>query len=83
MATQKKWYKILNSPNDIEEGKTVKVQAGKKILAASKSKGEIGVIDNTCPHMGGPLSEGIIENEYIECPWHGYEFHACTGKSPE
>jgi hypothetical protein len=30
MALEKKWYKILSSPNDIEEGKTVKVQAGKK-----------------------------------------------------
>lgn len=83
MALQINWYKILNSPNDIEEGKTIKVQAGKKLLAVSKFKGEIGVIDNACPHMGGPLGEGVIDNGYIKCPWHGYEFHPCTGKSPE
>jgi pyruvate oxidase len=80
---QRNWYKILNSPDDIEEGKTVKVQAGKKTLAASKFKGEIGVIDNACPHMGGPLGEGVIDNGYVKCPWHGYEFHPCTGKPPE
>jgi pyruvate oxidase len=33
--------------------------------------------------MGGPLAEGTIENGYIKCPWHGYEFHTCTGKSPK
>lgn len=83
MALQINWYKILNSSNDIEEGKTIKVQAGKKLLAVSKFNGEIGVIDNSCPHMGGPLGEGVIDNGYIKCPWHGYEFHPCTGKSPE
>tara|TARA_R110001583_G_scaffold73390_3_gene204331 strand:+ start:35792 stop:37735 length:1944 start_codon:yes stop_codon:yes gene_type:complete len=83
MAKQTNWYKILNSPNDIEEGKTVKVQAGKNFLAASKFNGKIGAIDNSCSHMGGPLSEGVIDNGYIKCPWHGYEFHTCTGKSPK
>jgi len=83
MALQINWYKILNSPNDIEEAKTIKVQAGKKLLAVSKVNGIIGVVYNACPHMGGPLGEGVIDNGYIKCPWHGYEFHYCTGKSPK
>ena len=83
MALKNNWYKILNSPNDIEEGKTIKVQAGKIFLAVSKFNGKIGAIDNSCPHMGGPLGEGVIDNGFIKCPWHGYEFHPCTGKSPE
>ena len=44
MALQINWYKILNSPNDIEEGKTIKVEAGKKLLAASKVKGIIELL---------------------------------------
>jgi thiamine pyrophosphate-dependent acetolactate synthase large subunit-like protein/nitrite reductase/ring-hydroxylating ferredoxin subunit len=83
MAIETNWYKILSSPEVIEEGKTQKVQAGKKLLAISKVKGIIGAIDNVCSHMGGPLGEGVIDNGYIKCPWHGYEFHPCTGKSPE
>jgi nitrite reductase/ring-hydroxylating ferredoxin subunit len=83
MSAQKKWYKILDNPESIEEGKILKVQAGKKTLAVSKVNGEIGAVDNACPHMGGPLNEGTIENGFIKCPWHGYEFHTCTGKSPE
>jgi len=83
MSLQKNWYKILDNPESIEEGKILKVQAGKKILAVSKVNGELGAVDNACPHMGGPLNEGTIENGFIKCPWHGYEFHTCTGKSPE
>ena len=83
MSLQKKWYKILDNPESIEEGKILKVQAGKKTLAVSKVNGELGAVDNACPHMGGPLNEGTIENGFIKCPWHGYEFHTCTGKSPE
>jgi pyruvate oxidase len=83
MATEKNWHKILDNPDQIEEGKILKAQAGKKTLAVSKVNGEIGAVDNACPHMGGPLNEGTIENGFIKCPWHGYEFHTCTGKSPE
>ena len=83
MALKTNRYKILNTPNSIEEGKTIKVPAGKKLLAVSKVKGIIGAIDNACSHMGGPLGEGSIYNELIKCPWHGYGFHHCTGKSSD
>ena len=83
MAIKKSSYKILDNLESIEEGKILKVQAGKKTLAVSQVNGEIGAVDNACPHMGGPLNEGTIENGFIKCPWHGYEFHTCTGNSPE
>lgn len=83
MSVTKKWYKILDNIESIEEGGILKLQAGKKTLAVSKINGEIGAVDNACSHMGGPLNEGTIENGFIKCPWHGYEFHTCTGKSPE
>ena len=30
--------------------------------------------DNRCPHQGGPLGEGSIENGLLRCPWHGYDY---------
>lgn len=83
MKTSKNWYKILNSVHELEENKTKIVQIAKKTLAISLIEGNVGIIDNACPHMGGPLGEGKIVNGYLVCPWHGYEFHACTGKSPD
>jgi nitrite reductase/ring-hydroxylating ferredoxin subunit len=31
-------------------------------------------------HHGGPLSEGPIEGEEVECPWHGSRFNIKTGE---
>jgi nitrite reductase (NADH) small subunit len=41
--------------------------------------GEISVMDNLCPHRGGPLAEGIIENGKVICPWHAWAFDVKTG----
>lgn len=37
-------------------------------------------IDDECPHQGGPLSEGLVTDTCVACPWHGAEFDVCTGQ---
>jgi nitrite reductase (NADH) small subunit len=41
--------------------------------------GSIAVLDGVCPHEGGPLGEGIIEDGRVVCPWHGYSFDVHSG----
>ncbi len=36
--------------------------------------GTFYAIDKECTHAGGPLSEGTIDGEEIECPWHQGRF---------
>lgn len=36
-------------------------------------------IDNSCPHAGGSLAEGLVEGDAVECPWHGWSFDLRTG----
>jgi nitrite reductase (NADH) small subunit len=45
--------------------------------------GAIAVLDGTCPHEGGPLGEGLIENGCVVCPWHGYAFDVRTGAAQD
>jgi hypothetical protein len=33
-----------------------------------------------CPHLGGPLAEGTVEDGCVTCPWHGYRFDLRTGR---
>ncbi len=42
--------------------------------------GELSAIGADCPHAGGPLDEGELEGEVVECPWHGSQFSVKTGE---
>jgi 3-phenylpropionate/trans-cinnamate dioxygenase ferredoxin subunit len=33
--------------------------------------------------VGGPLSEGSLAGEELECPWHGARFNVRTGQATE
>ena len=52
----------------------------KKFLLIKKDE-KFYLIDPVCKHMGGPLEKGIIEDNTIQCPWHGCKFDFITGKS--
>ncbi len=41
--------------------------------------GHYYVIENTCPHRGGPLAEGMVAGDEVICPWHGSRFNIKTG----
>jgi nitrite reductase/ring-hydroxylating ferredoxin subunit len=58
-------------------GKLVEVE-GKRV-AVFNVGGRYHAIDDTCPHRGGPLSEGALEGEVVTCPWHGSTFNVTTG----
>lgn len=55
------------------------VEVGGKTLAIFNLGGEFYCIDDTCSHEDGPLSEGIVEGEEVECPWHSARFNIKTG----
>ncbi|HXI13871.1 MAG TPA: Rieske 2Fe-2S domain-containing protein [Thermoanaerobaculia bacterium] len=35
--------------------------------------------DDSCPHRGGPLSEGVLIGNEVVCPWHLWSFDLRTG----
>ena len=81
MAEKKMWHKILE-PNELEDKKTKGVSINGKGYVAIRLKDEYFVLDDSCPHQGGPLSEGTLdENCLLTCPWHGWKFDPKTGKS--
>jgi 3-phenylpropionate/trans-cinnamate dioxygenase ferredoxin subunit len=36
-------------------------------------------MDDVCTHDGGPLAEGVLEGDVIECPRHGARFSVRSG----
>ncbi len=75
------WYKALDK-DELPEGRVKPVTCGLTTVCMSKHKGQVAAMDNRCPHQGGPLGEGSIENGYLRCPWHGWDFDPLTGRSP-
>jgi len=54
-----------------------------RALCVANLDGSIAVLDGVCPHEGGPLGEGAIENGCVVCPWHSYPFDLRSGVSPQ
>ncbi|NAS31318.1 Rieske 2Fe-2S domain-containing protein [Flavobacteriaceae bacterium R38] len=76
------WYRVLGNKADLPEGRVKTVTAAHKGICLTHFEGKFSALDNRCPHQGGPLGEGSIENGMLRCPWHGWDYHPCTGKSP-
>lgn len=77
-----RWHKILE-PGELPDGRVRTVTVGDRNLAVTRVGDEYGALDNRCPHQGGPLGEGSIEDCWLRCPWHGYEYDPLDGKPPE
>jgi nitrite reductase (NADH) small subunit len=50
-------------------------------LCVARVNGEVTAMDNECPHNGGPLAEGMIEEGRVICPWHGWAFDRHNGRA--
>ncbi len=64
---------------ELAPGQAKKVQVDGKILALFNLGGSYHAIDDSCPHRGGPLSEGPVEGDVVTCPWHGSTFNVKNG----
>jgi thiamine pyrophosphate-dependent acetolactate synthase large subunit-like protein/nitrite reductase/ring-hydroxylating ferredoxin subunit len=77
------WHKVAEL-DQLDEGHVANAVAGVVPICLTHYKGEYHALSNHCPHQGGPLGEGFIdERGYVICPWHAYEYSAEDGNPPE
>lgn len=65
--------------SDLSPGIGKVVQADGRSIALFNVEGTFYAIDNTCTHRGGPLGDGDLSGDTVECPWHGAHFNVKTG----
>lgn len=63
-------------------GRALKVSLRGRTIALFNLHGTFHAIDNECPHSGGPLAEGVVRGDVVECPWHMWPFNIKTGVGP-
>ena len=47
---------------------------------ARLGSGALVVVEDTCPHDGGLISDGFVEGDLIVCSRHNWELVACNGR---
>jgi biphenyl 2,3-dioxygenase ferredoxin subunit len=70
----------LCSTEDVLPGAALRVDVEGLSLAVFNLDGEYFVLDDTCSHGPGSLSEGYIEVDIVECNFHGGQFNIKTGE---
>jgi apoptosis-inducing factor 3 len=58
---------------DLADGSMLLGHAGGEAVLLARRGDEIFAIGATCTHYSGPLSEGLLVEDSVRCPWH----HAC------
>jgi 3-phenylpropionate/trans-cinnamate dioxygenase ferredoxin subunit len=73
------WEAVADS-DAIAVGKACVVEAGGLRLALCRTESGVYAIEDRCTHDGGPLDQGELFGDEIECPRHGARFDVRTGR---
>ena len=65
--------------SDIAAGTVAVFEVDGVSVAVANLDGRFYAIDNLCTHDGGPLGEGKLAGDTVECPRHGARFDVKTG----
>lgn len=68
------------SESDLEEGKPIRADYNGTPIVLIRRGSETYALAETCSHLGGPLSEGKLDGDVIQCPWHGSRFSIRDGR---
>ncbi len=50
-----------------------------KVAVFRERDGSVAALDGLCPHLGGPLADGLIGAGVVVCPLHAYRFRLSDG----
>jgi nitrite reductase/ring-hydroxylating ferredoxin subunit len=65
---------------ELRENELRRVDASGMPVLLVRRGNRIYAIAETCAHLGGPLSEGKLEDATVRCPWHGSRFSLEDGR---
>lgn len=87
---------VVATVDELPPGSRKIVEIDGRSIGVLNVDGRLHALMNNCPHHGAPLCEGVVKgtmedsapheysygrhNEFVVCPWHGYEFRLETGR---
>lgn len=77
------WIKIV-ALNDIPRLGSRVVRSEKGEIAVFRTEDDrVFALHNSCPHKGGPLSQGIVYGDKVACPLHNWKISLVDGNAEE
>ena len=73
-------YEEVMPVADVQEGKLYRVTVAGVPVILLRHGEQFSAISATCSHAGGPLNEGTLTGDIVECPWHGSRFCISDGR---
>lgn len=72
-------FTAVLAESSLEEGKPMRAEHNGTPILLVRRGSQIYALAETCSHLGGPLSEGTLDGDVIQCPWHGSRFSIRDG----
>jgi nitrite reductase/ring-hydroxylating ferredoxin subunit/uncharacterized membrane protein len=74
-------FKQVLKADELAEGELRQVEVGNRTILLARQNGTVYAMENSCSHLGGPLSEGRLLEGCVECPWQGSRFALTDGSA--
>ena len=76
-----KWLSLDLAGAELQDGVPMRAKLGINNLVLVRRGETIFALHDQCAHAGGPLSEGSLVDDCIQCPWHGSRFRLADGRA--
>jgi nitrite reductase/ring-hydroxylating ferredoxin subunit len=72
-------FYLLCHTNEVSEGELREFVLKEVEILVVKYAGHIYCLQARCTHAGAPLVEGELNDDILQCPWHGSRFNIKNG----
>ena len=74
-----RWVKAVSIDEVPEDGFGHGIELDGLDIALFQWDHTLYALENLCPHLGFPLTEGAVENGAVICGWHGWRVRLSDG----
>jgi nitrite reductase/ring-hydroxylating ferredoxin subunit len=71
----------VGSLSALPPGSVTEVILGEDTFAICNRNGELHALSGICPHAGGPIGQGALNDNLVTCPWHEWSYDVSSGEN--